>query len=352
MKWFIKALRHYADFSGRARRKEFWMFALFNFIFYIVWAVLLTIVFAFTNKGRLPIAANIACLSYAVLIMLPAFALAVRRLHDVGKSGWMLLISLIPVVGGIWLFVLMVSKGQQGDNKYGPDPKTSPETVSDQPKLKSAGVTLIVASSVAIVLSILTLLYLNIRMTGFSLIVNNVCYLISTVMLLIAGFFLLSEEASFELREKKKKNAIILLLAAVSILFVIDNLMLMRAVRYIKHEHIGLRQVIGVINVITYFLFNLLVVWFTVSILFSPQNKELVRKAALAVIVISGLFILWSAYFHMHINAEKVVPIFQTRLAYQVHQVRNLLSTFNILKPVAFIVLAGAFFVKERETSR
>lgn len=60
---------------------------------------------------------------YLLAIILPSLAVAVRRLHDIGKSGWMILISLIPLIGGIWLLVLLVTDSNPGDNQYGPNPK-------------------------------------------------------------------------------------------------------------------------------------------------------------------------------------------------------------------------------------
>ena len=113
MEWYLKVLRQYADFNGRARRKEFWMFVLFNLIFAIV-ANVLDYMF-----GTVYIFAGI----YGLAMLIPGLAVSVRRLHDVGKSGWMLLVGLIPVVGGIWLFVLSVMDSQPGTNQYGENPK-------------------------------------------------------------------------------------------------------------------------------------------------------------------------------------------------------------------------------------
>jgi len=120
MNWYLKVLKQYADFSGRARRKEYWMFALFNMIFIIV-AMILDNVLGLT-VGELPY--GLFYFLYALVILIPGLAVSVRRLHDVGKSGWMLLISLIPIVGGIWLLVLMLTDSNPGDNEYGVNPKT------------------------------------------------------------------------------------------------------------------------------------------------------------------------------------------------------------------------------------
>ncbi len=113
MEWYLKVLRQYADFNGRARRKEFWMFVLFNLIFAIV-ANVLDYMF-----GTDYIFGGI----YGLAMLIPGLAVSVRRLHDVGKSGWMLLVGLIPVIGGIWLLVLSVMDSQPGTNQYGDNPK-------------------------------------------------------------------------------------------------------------------------------------------------------------------------------------------------------------------------------------
>jgi uncharacterized membrane protein YhaH (DUF805 family) len=119
MRWYLEVLGKYADFSGRARRKEYWMFALFNMMF-AIGAMIIDNIFGMTISG---LAYGPVYIIYAIALFLPSFAVFVRRLHDVGKSGWMILIALIPIIGAIWLLVLMVSDGKVGVNKYGPDPK-------------------------------------------------------------------------------------------------------------------------------------------------------------------------------------------------------------------------------------
>ena len=95
------------------------MFALFNFIFLIVAMILDNILG--TTAGELPY--GVFYFLYALVVLIPGLAVAVRRLHDVGKSGWMILIALIPIIGAIWLLVLMVTDGNPGENQYGPNPK-------------------------------------------------------------------------------------------------------------------------------------------------------------------------------------------------------------------------------------
>ncbi|MEO0008252.1 MAG: hypothetical protein RJA20_2448, partial [Bacteroidota bacterium] len=104
MEWYLKVLRQYADFEGRARRKEFWMFALFNIIF----AVSALVLDSLLGTGA------ILYFVYVLGMVVPGLAVAVRRLHDVGKSGWMYLIAFIPLVGAIWLLVLFVTDSEPG----------------------------------------------------------------------------------------------------------------------------------------------------------------------------------------------------------------------------------------------
>ena len=119
MNWYLKVLKQYADFSGRARRKEYWMFFLFNMIFAIVAMILDNVLgIAIEGVGYGPLYGL-----YALAVLIPGLAVSVRRLHDVGKSGWYYLIILIPLIGIIWMLVLLVSNGNVGENKYGADPK-------------------------------------------------------------------------------------------------------------------------------------------------------------------------------------------------------------------------------------
>ena len=118
--WYKKVvLENYANFNGRARRSEYWYFALMNLIILIVAAVLdnmLGLTFGALPYGYLYVA-------FALAVFIPGLAVAVRRLHDVGKSGWFYFIVLIPIVGAIWLLVLFFTEGNRGENQYGADPK-------------------------------------------------------------------------------------------------------------------------------------------------------------------------------------------------------------------------------------
>jgi len=118
MNWYLKVLKEYANFSGRAGRKEFWLFTLFNAIFAIVAMILDNLLgLAIRDVGYGPI-----YILYILATLIPGLAVSVRRLHDIGKSGWYLLIGLIPCIGGIILLVFYATAGDPGENEYGPDP--------------------------------------------------------------------------------------------------------------------------------------------------------------------------------------------------------------------------------------
>jgi uncharacterized membrane protein YhaH (DUF805 family) len=123
MNWYLKVLNQYSDFNGRARRKEYWMFALVNFIISLaIIGIDNALGLSFNYTGNIS-GAGVFNSIYNLLILIPSLAVAVRRLHDVGKSGWMLLIGLIPLVGAIWLLILLLRDSEAGENKYGPNPK-------------------------------------------------------------------------------------------------------------------------------------------------------------------------------------------------------------------------------------
>jgi uncharacterized membrane protein YhaH (DUF805 family) len=119
MNWYLEVLKKYAVFGGRARRKEYWMYFLFNLIFAIAAAILDNVLgLAIKDVGYGPI-----YILYALATLVPGVAVTVRRLHDIGKSGWYIFVGLIPCVGGIILLVFAVTAGDFGENEYGPDPK-------------------------------------------------------------------------------------------------------------------------------------------------------------------------------------------------------------------------------------
>ena len=113
MSWYLEVLKKYAVFSGRARRAEYWYFLLFNLIVVVV----LSIIDA--AAGTNPLLSGI----YTLAVLLPSIGVAIRRLHDTGRSGWWILIALVPLVGAIVLLVFYVQDSSAGVNEYGPNPK-------------------------------------------------------------------------------------------------------------------------------------------------------------------------------------------------------------------------------------
>ncbi|MDR0430595.1 MAG: DUF805 domain-containing protein [Tannerellaceae bacterium] len=121
MKWYLKALRQYADFSGRARRKEYWMFVLFNVIFACAAMFLDYLLTGGLNY-------NPIYMLYSLGMFIPTLAVSVRRLHDIGKTGGWMLLVFIPLIGLIMIIVFMLLDGENGRNVYGPDPKNEEGT--------------------------------------------------------------------------------------------------------------------------------------------------------------------------------------------------------------------------------
>ena len=112
--WFMNVVtQHYFDFDGRARRAEFWWFVLVYFIISLVLAAI---------QGLLGLGSLLTGL-LAVGLLLPNLGVAVRRLHDIGRSGWWILIGFIPIVGWILLIYWYVQPGTSGPNEFGADPK-------------------------------------------------------------------------------------------------------------------------------------------------------------------------------------------------------------------------------------
>lgn len=121
MNYYLNVLRNYASFSGRARRKEYWMFVLFNNIFFIA-IVILELVILELDLGFSTIipmgvgGQGVLNAAYSILMIIPSIAVGVRRMHDVGKSGWFLLVP-------IYNIILTFQEGERNENEFGPDPK-------------------------------------------------------------------------------------------------------------------------------------------------------------------------------------------------------------------------------------
>ena len=105
--YYVDAFRNYAEFDGRTSRAGYWYFVLFS--------IIVSIVLGWVSDALSGL--------YSLVVIIPSLAIGARRLHDIGKSGWMLLVSLIPLVGVIWVIILLATKGNDADNQYGTVPK-------------------------------------------------------------------------------------------------------------------------------------------------------------------------------------------------------------------------------------
>lgn len=114
MNYYLECFKKYATFAGRARRKEYWMFVLFNMIAMVICMIIDAL-----------LTAGILAILYSLAVIIPSISVCVRRLHDTGRSGGWWWISLVPAIGGIWLLVLMCLEGEPKENQYGPDPKAT-----------------------------------------------------------------------------------------------------------------------------------------------------------------------------------------------------------------------------------
>ena len=143
MHWYFDVLKKYADFSGRARRMEFWMFTLISTLIMIVLTIVDGLIgiemTAYTidavsinsingesvENKQIPLTFGVLSPIYWLFVLIPSIAVTARRLHDIGRSGWWQLLMLIFCVGWIVVFVFNVTRGTVGDNKFGPDPLQS-----------------------------------------------------------------------------------------------------------------------------------------------------------------------------------------------------------------------------------
>ena len=121
MNWFITALKKYAVFSGRSRRSEYWYFILFYLIIYIALSFIDGVTGTFDAKSGIGLLTAI----FSLALLIPSLAVSVRRLHDTDRSGWWLLIGLVPLIGAIVLIVFFVQDSGAGTNRFGPNPKAA-----------------------------------------------------------------------------------------------------------------------------------------------------------------------------------------------------------------------------------
>lgn len=118
MNWYMQVLKKYAEFSGRARRSEYWYFTLFNIIASILLAIVDAVFGTFSAEAGMGVLGGI----YTLAVLIPSIAVSVRRLHDTGRSGWWILLAVLPIANLV-LLVFMVLDSNPGENRFGPNPK-------------------------------------------------------------------------------------------------------------------------------------------------------------------------------------------------------------------------------------
>src|SRR5215211_6143350 len=119
LSWYLEALKKYAVFSGRSRRMEYWYFVLFN----IIVSIVLGVIDGLLGTSGSYAGAGLLSGIYGLAVLIPTLAVTVRRLHDIDRSGWWILIGLVPLIGVTVLLVFALLEGTPGDNQYGPNPK-------------------------------------------------------------------------------------------------------------------------------------------------------------------------------------------------------------------------------------
>ena len=129
MEYMLMPFKRYFDFSGRSRRKEYWMFALFNFLVYIGFMLIMMALGGGMEYGETasmsPLASvvMIAMFAWGLATIIPSLAVTFRRLHDTDRSAWWILIGFVPIIGGLVLLYFYLIEGTHGPNRFGPDPK-------------------------------------------------------------------------------------------------------------------------------------------------------------------------------------------------------------------------------------
>lgn len=279
MKYYLKALRHYADFGGRARRKEFWYFVLFNFIFAIVAMVIDRVAgwgMPMHPKFNFPIYGP-CYTTFVVAMALPGVAVMARRLHDIGKSGWFALIGLIPAIGAIWLIILWCKKGETEQNRFGINPIYFEPAYSERGRLKSISITFIIAAA-CFILNLFVEFVTNPHFLEANRLFPLICSLAGDIFILLCGISLYPRANM----EKGKRKALYFLagLAFTSILRECYFLFI-HSFRSLSSPFFYL-----------FFLFLLLLLVFAIAVLRKAEQKTMNVIAILLIIFVASRIIM------------------------------------------------------------
>jgi uncharacterized membrane protein YhaH (DUF805 family) len=333
MKWYLKVLRQYADFSGRARRKEYWMFVLFGVIFLFVAGMI---------DGILSVALDlqepvmVCYVTYYFAILLPALAVVVRRLHDIGKSGWWLLIGLVPLIGGIWLFVLLVQDSEEGENQYGANPKTSPHKPSEKSRLRNVAITVTLAAIVGIINWVVVYIrpdmLINTEVWMFlSFVVDR---LVLFLLFLAVGLLLFPRRSAsglFITEAQKRIAPIMIIYAAIMTLLRVLNI----------HFTLLFDSFGYLFSVLVYLLLALGLLFFAVALW--KSDRKILRIASVTLMVVAGILIIHDVCVQTEWDITALSGIFSWR-----NYMFYFLSLFPVY-PVSLMLLAGVFMPRKAE---
>jgi uncharacterized membrane protein YhaH (DUF805 family) len=313
MKWYLKVLRQYADFSGRARRKEFWYFVLFNFIAATV-AMFIDLVagWKITVDSGSPMLSYGPCyLTYMLATLLPALAVEVRRLHDLGKSGWWMLIALIPLVGVIWLLVLFCTDGQSGQNRYGAGPKSVKQYFPERRREKSIAIAFIVGAVVSLIGSVFNWIQHTVPFWFWL-----ISALIVVLMLLFGVFY---HPAGNSDKTENRRNIAFVLLAIATLIPAIQGILSL----FDNYDMPGIFLISNIVGLLA----NLVLLALAVLLLLKFERKN-IRLVSVLIILFSVIGI--------------VIPIAR---GYMFHN----FSIFGIILSIAVILLAVHYLHEKAE---
>jgi uncharacterized membrane protein YhaH (DUF805 family) len=325
MKQFLKVLTHYADFSGRANRKECWMFVLFNVLCSFLLQLTVALILSSVSNGgysgeSLEAILLVVGTAYNIAVFPAAVDVLVRRLHDCGRSAARLWLLLIPVAGGIWILSYMLMEGDSGGNRYGAPPDVSGHIQSREAMLRSAACAMILAAGTCLVYTVVSR-FGGVFYMGLSpgLFFNFVLPLGLYLLILCAGTFLLLSESDME---GNLKNAAFVLLAAGVVKLVAD---------LVRVFDMTMFMLPSIVSICMYGALTLL------SVGLVRGWRSLVRYCA----VFTAVFAVLSAAVSVFFNSS-IIVMMPPEMRYGV-----LLSEVWILLPLSFVVLSRAVFVND-----
>jgi uncharacterized membrane protein YhaH (DUF805 family) len=344
MNWYLKVFKQYANFSGRARRKEYWMFFFFDMVFRLALSLLdkrLNLTFGNLLLG-------VFSLQYFSVTLIPRLAVTTRRLHDIGKSGWWILISLIPF-GGIPLLLFLIENSKKEENQYGLNPKQYDEfeesykydelaKYEKKDKIKGAAVSLLIASIIwilTIVSNKLLFLYLYPRYESINwyadfyskfnileVIIFNLGSIMPVLFLLFA-IILLSQSEKIKQHGGLTKTAIIALI-------ILSSYWLFSFISKEILAQLSGKFGIPIFTKINYFLPISLLFYAIVS--FRKDNKLAIKKMAIFIMIASALQMI-NGYMSMKFDYSAWPP----------ETIGAIFSQLDMFIPISFIVLACSF---------